>query len=703
MRRTPQRVFPPNGLKYAKNILTSVENNIFQTSFPIESIFAISDPEDAVIEKAISNYFEGTERIFFIYSESSNLHFVYFDGAMTIIRDLYNASYSTYDWNLLAVGSSVIVHPFYTTSEVNLGRKYYKSLKYTRVNVEYDIERAFDIPLIPTSTNPLLDVNIIAKTDMTDDIPVVLAGSLSGYHSCMVGYQMNGYESICSKNASFANDSSAEDICIRVEIELDPAGLSELISGIDIYLNQSESYPLGGSERLDWMFVDSIPMDRDEEMVGGTSCTVSGRIITCSTKTWATNQWQGFVAEIGGNYHLIESSAASTLTVKGSPSGVDVKIHSRWIEHGGEYYIAKYITAEEGESLIDRCGVSNIAIESNYDYCPVANYVEYFKGFVWMADYVDRDNNRRRNRLILNIINSEGQSCYSVYNTEVYIEFKSDILGLKAFDDYMFVLTGDGIYTVRFTPSQDISSYAWTAKKISNLTIPAKEYATGYGNVSFLFDNYRLYTSDGYDVKLITNDEISLIIDDYTNSTSIDSNSYSILYSEKDAVIYLCLDEVIAFKNGIVEREAYIDDTDIGNLIGIYNGNPVYFFGNLIKSILLSGNFYAGDFDIEFPNTDLNTKEDKYFIEAVARIYKGTSGTAYIKLYLDDTLMKTITLLNGTSYDKRFDIRLPKSNTRRFSKMYFKMNGSTWGPEGIHFELKTLDIEVEPIRRTVLS
>ena len=703
MRRAPQRVFPPNGLKYAKNILTSVEDNIFQVSSPIASLYAIPDPEDAVIEHAIKNYFEGTEKIFLIYSSASNLYFAYYDGSKTVVEDLYNALYTAYDWRLLAVGSSIIVHPFYTVSEVNLGRKYYKSLKYTRNNVEYDETDLFGIQSIPTSTDPLLTMDVISKSDMTDDIPIVLGGSASGYLSTMVGYQLNGYESICSKNACRDYDDAAENVCIRIDLEVNPSKLSKITSGIDIYLVQTPGFPLHGSDEYDWMYVDNIPMDRDEEMVGATSCSVALRVITCSSKTWAVNQWKGFVAEIGGNYHLIESSTADTLTVKGSPSGVSVKIHSRWIEHGGEYYISKYITADEGDSLIDRCGVSNLKIESDYDYCPVANYIEYFKGFVWMADYVDRDNERRRNRLITNIINSEGLSCYSVYDTDIYIEFKSDILGLKAYDDYMFVLTGDGIYTVRFTPGQDISSYTWTAKKISDLKIPTREYSTGYGNISFLFDNYRLFTSDGYDVKLITNDEINLILNEYTTSTNRDLNAYSILYCEQDSLIYLCLEEVLTFKGGVIEREAYIDDVDIGNLFGTYKGNPVYYFNNLMKTVkLLDGN-YAGDFDVEFHNTDLNTKEDKYFIQAVAKILKGTAGTVYIKLYLDDTLMKTITLNSSTAYDQSFDIRLPKSNTRRFSKMYFKMDGSTWGPEGIQFELKALDIEIEPIRRTVLS
>ncbi len=55
------------------------------------------------------------------------------------------------------------------------------------------------------------------------------------------------------------------------------------------------------------------------------------------------------------------------------------------------------------------------------------------------------------------------------------------------------------------------------------------------------------------------------------------------------------------------------------------------------------------------------------------------------------------------SYSQYFDILLPKSNSRRFSDIYFKIHGSTSSPSGINFRLSVLDIEYDLVRRTVLS
>jgi hypothetical protein len=706
IRRPPTRLFPPNGVKYAKNVLASVEDNIFQTSSPVEGLYVKSGANDPTFIEGINSYFDGVEVLFLIYQLDTNVYyFAYYDGSLTDVNSLGSEQES---FKILSVGDGTIIHPFVENPlfTVSAARKIYKKLKYTRNNVEYEETNLFEIPSAPTLSDPTIDIDAIASTDMTDDVPVILAGNATGYYSVMNGYQINGYESICSKDADTDQDSVVENVCIRVEIEINPTALTEIVSGIDIYLVHTLEFPLHGSDDIsdeyNWMFVDSIPMDRDEEIVGSTSCSVSGNVITCSTKTWATNQWKGFVAEIGGNYHLIESSAASTLTVKGSPSGVSVKIHSRWIEHGGEYYIAKYITADEGESLVDRCGVSNLKIKSSYDYCPVAKHIEYFKGFVWMADFVDRDGNRYRTRLISNVMNSEGQSCYSVFDTDIYIEFKSDILGMKSFDDYLLVATGDGIYIMRFVPSQQLISYNWTTKKVSNVKIPNSKYISGVSNLAFLFDNYHLYSCDGYDVKLLTNDEVDLIIRDYTSATEVASNSYSILYCEGNSNLYMCLDEVLAFKGGVIEHKGLNTDTDIGNLFGIYDGNPVYFFDNYINVIRIVSDNKATSFDVEFHRTDLGTKEDKYFVVSSIRAYKGVTGDAYIEVYLDDVLMKTITMDHYISYDQCFDIVLPKSNGRRFSNIYFKMHGSTWDSDGIDFRLKTLDVEIDPVRKTLI-
>ena len=704
MRRTPSRVFPPNGVQYAKNVITSVEDSIFQTASPLQTLFLYTDIATAEFYTGIINHFEGTETIFLIIQlTTGEFHFAYYNGSLT---DLGSINTEADVITLLNVGDSIFAHPFGDTFLLlpTQGRDIYKKWKYTRNNIEVENTQLWTLPQVPAKTDMITTVDVFDSTSMTDDIPVVLTGKSTGRYYIMPGYQMNGYESIAFENVNTISDTALVLACIRVSLTI-MTSTSKLVNAIDIYVGEETGFPVNPSQMIEnWVYADSIPFDRDEIVVDSVACTVLLKDITCGTKTWIVDQWKDFVAKIGGSYYRIDSNTATVLTVAtGTPAGSTVEIYSRWIQEGTSLKIAKYITSTEGETLFDRCGVSNLIVKSIYDYCPVAQFIEYFKGFVWMADYVDHDDVRHRNRLISNVVNSEGQSCYNVYNTTIYIEFGSNILGLIRFYDYMLVLTGDGLYTVRFTPSQSISAYSWSVKKISDVKIASKNYVSGTGNIAYLFDNFRLYMCDGYELKLLTNDEISLILDDYTNSTSRSANAYSIFYCEEDANIYLSLDSVVLFRGGVIEVDPINPDPAIGTFIGVYKGEPVYFSEDYIRVIRLYSNKFATSFDVKFHNTDLNTKEDKYFVQAFVRVVKGTIGNVFIETYLDDILRDTVQLDHNTTYDKMLDIRIPKSNTSRFSQFYMRVYGTTSDNDGIDFNLEALDIEIDPIKRTVLA
>ncbi len=693
IRRTATRVFPPNGLKKAENIIASINDSIFETAPPINDLLDIISGN--IIQDAIVHFID-EERIFYVYIETGSGNFIvkgFGDTPITLgnIGIVTGAKLSTFNGELL-------VHSFLTAGGINSARHLYKEIIYTRVGEETIETGFFEVPAL---VDPALDELDAFTTG--SELPVLLAGSTTGFFSVFLGYQINGFESIIAEVPGRRLVAAVENIALKIDVSV-PTSTTPLVSSIDIYLANS----LGlnpDNKNLDYMFVDTISMDYDEVMleVNSVDFGYASDVITMSIPgdwAWEENQWKGFMVGTATSSVVfrIVSNTKNTITIFEGPGSLGTfTISSQWYLLNGKWRITYFIGADEGEALIDRTGYGLGTIR----YLPYANFIENFKGFIWLADFLDDDDKRQRSRLINNVINFDGQSCYNVFNTNIFSEFQSPILGMKAFDDYMLIICNDGVYALRFQPAQSAGAYSWAIKKISTIKISSYKYITGDGNNSFLFDGKILYACDGHVVKPLIDTEQQVIIEDQTTPASILTNDYSLAYNPRSSDLYLIADNVIRFKGGLFFHT--LESVTTSQFVGIYKKNPVFFTPNIFREIKdVTTNLFATTFDFEMHQTDMGSKEDKYFVHALLNIFKGSIGEVVIKLFLNDTLITTVTLPNETIYDEYLNFVIPKDQSRRFKDMYFKIQ-CTSGFASVEFRLKTMDIEVDPVRHTMIE
>ena len=695
IRRAPSRVFPPNGLKKAENIIASINDSIFETAPPIDDLVNIGGGN--VIKDAIVHYFD-EERIFYVYIESGSGNFIikaYGDTPITLgsvgIPD---------DAKLETFNGEVLVHKFVIAGGSGSARSIYKEWTYTRIGVETTETDLFDLPSIIDPD--VLFANAYANADY-DDIPVVLGGSPTKTYNLISGYQLNGFESVVAEEPDrFTIGNAANPVGENIGVLFRPrvpTTASKLVSAVDIYLGETndQNEPL---KSIPFKFVDSIPMDQELLVLKETACVITSgtpSFITVAGKTWANGQWNHFQAKINGSFYTITNSAPDVLQVAENVSGTSFELYSRWWDDGFGYWrISHYLSSDDGEFLIDRTGYAL----GTSRYCPYANHIEIFKGFVWLADYIDSNGVRRDSRLINNVVNFDGLSTVNIYNDNVYNEFKSPIIGMKAFDDFMIIITNDGIYAMKFVPSKVIGSWAWTIKKISSILIPSYKYITGDGNSVFLFDGELLYSSDGHNVIPVIDTEQQIIVAEQTTVSGINNNDYSLGWNPKNSNLYMIANNVIRFKGGLFIHT--LPSALSSQFVGVWKGNPIFFQNEIFKEIKdVSDEEFVTTFDFEMHQTDLGMKEDKYHIHTLLHLYKGTNGVVGIIAYLNGTLQASYVLDNGTSYDEYLDFVVPKSKSRRFTDIYFRIL-CTSSTGQVEFRLKTLDFEVDPVRRTMI-
>ena len=730
IRKLGQRTFPQNAVKDALNIIPNIDNSIFVTQDNISLKFSCS--LNLPIVSAIVVDIDGKDTIFFAQlDESTNTIYIRkFDGAETAIES-YTVGDNKNPLNLIRLASGFISHNSLGTTVANI-RRLYVDGDYPQFSGLVPGNNGYSFYPLPSiitdyrrvSYSPYSDVafnvnQFISGIDTADDVPLIISlteNDKQKYYK--IGKRFDGFQSICGiidEAREFSDEGTDEDVstvaCIKVMVGIKNSVIEKRVSGFDIYLSNNEPiYQLqsfNDNDSNNWLYVDVIEIDQDIEYLdfgsqtfaGGSTVTISG------TPTWIADIYIGMVLSVGStDYRITDNDDAGLITVGGTfPTGsFEAKISGKWIYNStsGRYECSKYLSSVSGEALFYKCGVSDRKISTIDDYCPPANICEYFKGRVWLADYLEYGDTRRKNRLIYNVINSDGLSCYDVYNVEEYVEFSAPIYFLKASSDYMLVFTADGIYSIRFLPSTESYSVNWTVKKVSdNIIINNKNLCWTSKSLTFVFDGSTIYVFDGNFFKSMTNDEHSNLLRDYVTTNNMTDLDYSMFFSEADDSVILLLDKCIRLKNGILIYDFTYDPLDRSIVVnGKYNGENLFFNARRCYSMNKFdeiGNVYS--FNIETLDNDLGIKNEKYFNSAYIEYLKN-GVEVYLYIYIDNVLVTggAITLsssvLSGTK-----EILPPKSKSRRFTSIRYRIEGND-GVES-QFRLKSFDIDVDPIKR----
>ena len=516
---------------------------------------------------------------------------------------------------------------------------------------------------------------------------------------------------------------------IKVNIKINPSEIEERITGIDIYLAEVGASDVGyltDSDNLNWRYIETIDFDHESTIWSFslvdldtylTDTAGDEKVLNMSPADFFYFSNDGMTSNLV--IEFIDSSGTSreykTLSnasdygescivfIGDSYAGLtgiqDVKVKSKWIADGDYYIISKFLNDITGESLIDRCGVSDRKIVDIQDYCPPAFHCVNFKGFIWLGDYFEYGETRRRNRMIHNSINSDGNSCHDIYDVNIYFEFESDIVSMIPLKDYMLVFTEDGIYSVTFVPPTGTYSETWSVKKISEITIRHKKMISFDGNVCMFSDYNDIFLSDGMQIKRITDDEQTAIIKENITTANKDNLEYSILYNSKNESILLFLDNILRFKNGIFEYS--VDSGSYLTMNDQYeDGYIVFIDGKASEISNLNDSGIVDEFNITSYNDDLGTKEDKILNEIVMYVEKSENGGFRLSIYLDDVVVKEYDFINGISFADQITIRPPKSKRRTFKKIKYAIE--LVSDRGT-FKLQYCDVDFDVVRKTIIG
>jgi hypothetical protein len=280
-----------------------------------------------------------------------------------------------------------------------------------------------------------------------------------------------------------------------------------------------------------------------------------------------------------------------------------------------------------------------------------------------------------------------------------YIEFDGDITFLKATDEVLYIGTTIGLYSLRFIPSTNEYSPTWIVNKISDIIITDKKRVHTVKDKLFMYDGNSIYVSDGVFVKNILNEEMIDILNENYTLSNFTANKYAISYDSMSDSIYLFIDKIIKLKEGILkfypEESGYIFPCQ-----QLFN-NKLHFFlnGSLYSINPVTTGYNVDSFLIETHDNDLGTKEDKYLKEFVVNLYKSKGQIVIIEIYNELGLIKTYTLGSAILYDNKITIYPPKSISRRFKTLRYKIYDTSGSP---YFKVRSIDVDFDVIPKTTI-
>ena len=545
-----------------------------------------------------------------------------------------------------------------------------------------------------------------------------------------VGIRFDGYQSIVGKCEMVkttiygVEDSGVFRLLLSVHPE-DFESFGERITGFDIYVARPLDLVENDDDSLYWQYVDTLQMDYNEELYKFpgtyTLTTGIGIINTLTARTPLGDYPVSYLRPDIYNECILEILDINTGIVLQSiiiqshnefvivlhdlitvASGTyELKIRTKWHleEDGDGYTVVKFVSSLSGEPLMNRTGVSDRKIETIYDYCPPAHFIESFKGRIWLADYYEYGEERKSNRLICNVINFDGNVCEDVYDVMNYMEFDGNITFLKATDEVLYIGTTVGLYSLRYIPSTNEYSPSWSINKISDIIITDRKRVFAVKDKLFLYDGNAIYISDGVFLKNILTEEIVDIIKENYTESNFTSNKYAIAYDSMSDSIYLFLDKIIKLKDGILKY--YVSEFDsIFACPQLFNNRLYFFMGSLLYSInSVSTGYNVDNFLIETHDNDLGTKEDKYLNEFVIGLYKSKGQIVVMEIYNESGIMLSYTFGSARPYDDRITIKPPKSVNRRFKTIRYKMYDTSGSP---YFKLYSIDVDFDMIKKTTI-
>lgn len=716
IRKLPARLAPANSVKSAKNVIPNIDRWAFISASVLEQSFVANNSYNVFDASYIG--INGVQKLFYAQLNSSNYAEVRDksggDALIGTVTDIDTSS----ERPLMLEESrgGVVVHN--NKTDTLAVRYLYNYLKINQFYSEAEGVAFRQVPDIGStdlafpiiaSVSPALVISILNFASTVDDVPYLVSVNGGTKYRAKVGLRFDGHQSIAWEAVDFSSTETGGSVTeagIAVTITCSESKMTgERETGVDVYL--TEGYR--AEDQQNWFYVGYVPFDSNVQLTDSLSGTISGNVVTVSGKSWGTNQWAYCMMYDSGtnDYYPILSSTADTITLRsghGLTGSLTIKMYSRWWEDesvSGKWYYTHYLTRSEGESIYARTGLDIRKIANSYDYCPPAYHMAYFKGRMWLGDYKEYGNTRRRNRLIWSVVNSDGLVCEDVYNVEEYIELPGSIRALKPSEDYMYVFTDVGIYSIRFSPATELG-ITWIVKKISNMVLPHRKLAVTSQRAAYFFNYQHLYAIEHDFVKLLTNEELSDVFEDYITAANKNSDKYAIHFDESSEAIYLFLDSVLRVKGGIFEHE----DAPISNANYVVPRNRdeenssvfLNYTNYKIKDITESTSVI---FSVEAFDNDFGTKEDKYFNKGSALVYKSIDTNVYIEIYLDNSLFIQHILVDNTPYVNEYiDLVPPKSKSRRFTRLRWKIYANA---ADSFFKLGTLDLDIDGVPRTLIG
>lgn len=277
-----------------------------------------------------------------------------------------------------------------------------------------------------------------------------------------------------------------------------------------------------------------------------------------------------------------------------------------------------------------------------------------------------------------NWITGEGKHAYSLIpNTQLISPTfsGSQIIDMFAFQDTLFILLNSGIARLKFE-NNNISFLQSDKYGVAS----RNKYYVDLGNM-FISSGGRLYAGAidklNYETGAFDFVElgrfISSLLETLTDPRITYDNVRGIIYvcDVSDGTVYICSlrDEKPAWV-GLVFTTTY----------KIYSGfklNDTFYFVTYVSGgYRISQNGGSLNSNVVIEDKDVYIPMGNDFIRKVEVLYKKTSGTLNLKLYLDDTEIVSENLVNKTAIGYE-EVRISRALKNRFDKIRWKIIGTT--------------------------